>query len=441
MRQAYACLFYIVMNFFKEINKENLSWALYDWANSAYATTVLAVFFPVFFSEFWSRGAEASITTARLGIANSLVGVILMISAPILGTMSDISGSKKKYLMIATTGGALSTSALYFTGGGEWTNALILYSVSSVCFSTGLIFYDALLNSVAGKEKYNMVSSFGYSLGYLGGGVLLSVNILMTLKPQFFGLSSGSEAVRLSFVSVAVWWILFSIPLFLFVKEKKADKGKGDLLKRIRKSFLQISDTFKNIKEIRNVYLFLIAYWLYIDGVDTIIRMAMDFGLSINLERNSLITALLITQFVGFPAALTAGLIFKGRDGARKGISISIIAYLLITVLGALMTTEFHFYLLAGAVGLVQGGIQALSRSYFASIIPKDKDGEFFGFYNMIGKFAVILGPLFIAVTGLTLRNIGFSSGAASRGGVLSVAIFFILGGIIFYMSGRDRQG
>ena len=429
------------MKFLDGINKENLSWALYDWANSAYATTVLAVFFPVFFSEFWSSGAEPSVTTARLGIANSIIGVILMIIAPVLGTLSDISGSKKKYLMIATAGGAVSTAVLYFTGGGEWANALLLYSVSSVCFSTGIILYDALLSSVAGKEKYNMVSSFGYSLGYLGGGVLLAVNILMTLKPQFFGLSSGSEAVRLSFVTVAAWWILFSIPLFIFVKEKKAYKEKFDLLKRIVKSFMQISDTFRHIKEIRNVYLFLIAYWLYIDGVDTIIRMAMDFGLSINLERNSLITALLITQFVGFPAALTAGLIFKGRDGARKGILISIIAYLLITVLGAFMTTEFHFYLLAGAVGLVQGGIQALSRSYFAAIIPVDMSGEFFGFYNMIGKFAVILGPLFIAVTGLTLRNIGFSSGAASRGGVLSVAVFFILGGIIFYMSGRDRQG
>jgi len=434
-------VFFIVMNFFKEINKENLSWALYDWANSAYATTVLAVFFPVFFSEFWSSGAEASVTTARLGIANSLIGVILMIVAPVLGTMSDISGSKKKYLTIATAGGVLSTTALYFTGGGDWVNALLLYSASSVCFSTGIIFYDALLGSVAGKEKYNMVSSFGYSLGYLGGGVLLAVNIFMTLKPRFFGLSSGTEAVRLSFVTVAVWWVLFSIPLFIFVKEKKADTEKSALLKRIRKSFMQIADTFRHIKEIRNVYLFLLAYWLYIDGVDTIIRMAMDFGLSIGLERNSLIKALLITQFVGFPAALTAGLIFKGKDGARKGVLISITAYILITVLGALMTTEFHFYLLAGAVGLVQGGIQALSRSYFAAIIPEHKSGEFFGFYNMIGKFAVILGPLFIAVTGLTLRNIGFSSKAASRGGVLSVAIFFILGGIIFYMSGRDKQG
>jgi MFS transporter, UMF1 family len=429
------------MKFLDGINKENLSWALYDWANSAYATTVLAVFFPVFFSEFWSSGADPSVTTARLGIANSLIGVVLMIIAPFLGTMSDISGSKKKYLLLATAGGAVSTAALFFTGSGEWAKALLLYSASSVCFSTGLIFYDALLSRVAGKDKFNVVSSFGYSLGYLGGGILLSVNIIMTLNPQAFGLDSGSDAVRMSFVTVAAWWMLFSIPLFILVKEKSCGIHKEGFYIRIKKSISQISDTFSHIRDIRSVYLFLIAYWLYIDGVDTIIRMAMDFGLSIGLERNSLIKALLITQFVGFPAALTAGLIFKGKDGARKGITISIISYLLITVLGATMTSEFHFYLLAAAVGLVQGGIQALSRSYFAAIIPEDKNGEFFGFYNMIGKFAVILGPLFIAVTGLTLRNMGLSSEAASRGGVMSVAVFFVLGGIIFYMSGRDRQG
>lgn len=429
------------MKFIHGINKQNLSWALYDWANSAYATTVIAVFFPVFMTEYWSAGAEASVTTARLGIANSVSGVILMLAAPFLGTLSDISVTKKKYLLLTTLFGAVSTAALFFIGKGSWFSALALFTVSSVCFSTGIIFYDSLLNSVAEKSKLNLVSSIGYSFGYLGGGILLAFNIFMTMNYSMFGLASGEEAVKYSFVSVGIWWMIFSVPLFLNVKERGESGPRRGLIKGIGESLKQLSGTFRHIRELRGVYLFLIAYWLYIDGVDTIIRMAMDFGLSIKLERNSLITALLITQFVGFPSALFTGLIFKGEKGARTGIFFTIWVYFLITIFGSMMQTEFHFYILAVTVGLVQGGIQALSRSYFASIIPKDKDGEFFGFYNMIGKFAVILGPLFIAGTGLTLRNLGFSSDSASRGGVLSVSVFFILGGIIFYMSGRDRQG
>jgi UMF1 family MFS transporter len=429
------------MKFIQGINKENLSWALYDWANSAYATTVIAVFFPVFMTEYWSAGADASVTTARLGIANSLSGIILMLAAPFLGTLSDLTVSKKKYLLLTTLLGSVSTAALFFIGKGSWFSALTLYAASSICFSTGIIFYDSLLNSVTEKSRLNLVSSIGYSFGYLGGGILLAFNIFMTMNYKMFGLASGEEAVKYSFLSVGIWWLAFSLPLFLNVRERGETKVSEGFIKGFSSSLKQLIQTFKHIREIRSVYLFLIAYWLYIDGVDTIIRMAMDFGLSIDLERNSLITALLITQFVGFPSALFTGLIFKGEKGARRGIFFTICIYFLITIFGSMMQNEYHFYMLAITVGLVQGGIQALSRSYFASIIPKDKDGEFFGFYNMIGKFAVILGPLFIAVTGLALRNLGFSSDSAARGGVLSVAIFFIAGGIIFYMSGRDRQG
>jgi len=423
------------------MNKENISWALYDWANSAYSTTVIAVFFPVFLTEYWSLGVEASVTTARLGIANSLSGVILMLTAPFLGTLSDISVSKKKYLLFTTLLGSFSTAMLFFAGRGNWFSALLLYSVSSICFSTGIVFYDALLNSVSDKSKLNFVSSAGYSFGYLGGGILLALNIFMTMNYSSFGLNSAEEAVKYSFVSVGIWWIIFAVPLFLNVRERGEAKQSAGFIKGTAESLRQLLETFRHIREIKEVYLFLIAYWLYIDGVDTIIRMAMDFGLSIKLERNSLITALLITQFVGFPAALFTGFVFKGKKGARAGIFFTICVYFLITIFGSLMQNEYHFYILAVTVGLVQGGIQALSRSYFASIIPHDKDGEFFGFYNMIGKFAVILGPLFIAVTGLALRNLGFSADSASRGGVLSVAFFFISGGLFFYMSGRDRQG
>ncbi|MDD3044299.1 MAG: MFS transporter [Candidatus Delongbacteria bacterium] len=427
------------MGIFKSINKESLSWALYDWANSAYATTVLAVFFPLFFNEFWSAGEDTTVTTARLGIATSATGIILMILSPVTGALSDLAGSKKRYLFYATLAGSLSTASLFFVPGGSWMPAILLFSFSSLCFSGGIIFYDSLLNSVAGIKRLNFISSLGYSLGYLGGGILLALNILAATKPEMFGISSSDQAIKLSFVSVGVWWLLFSIPLFRFVQEKKHEVKEAHS-HDLAAGFKKINDTLSHIRKIKGVFLFLLAYWLYIDGVDTIIRMAMDFGISIGFEKNSLITALLITQFVGFPSALLTGMLFKGEKGARKGIYFTIAVYLCVSLLGAFMRNETHFYALAVTVGLVQGGIQALSRSYFASIIPENRDGEFFGLYNMIGKFAVILGPLFIAVTGLLLRSSGFSSDAASRGGIMSVSFFFIAGGILFYMSGRTNR-
>ncbi len=424
------------MAFRDKINRESVSWALYDWANSAYATTVLAVFFPLFFSDHWSAGQDPTVTTARLGIATSVTGVILMAVSPVTGALSDLAGSKKRYLFYATLAGSLSTACLFFVPGGSWLPALLLFSFSSFCFSGGIIFYDSLLSSVAGTGTLNFVSALGYSLGYLGGGILLALNILAATKPELMGISDSPTAVKLSFVSVGVWWMLFSIPLFRFVSERKPEVKEAhshDLAAGFRK----IMDTLSHIRSIKGVFLFLLAYWFYIDGVDTIIRMAVNYGRALGFESGALIKAILITQFVGFPAALLTGILFKGVKGARKGIYFTIAVYLGVSVLGAFMKNETHFYALAVTVGLVQGGIQALSRSYFACIIPENREGEFFGFYNMIGKFAVILGPLFIAVTGLLLRSSGFSADAATRGGIMSVSFFFAAGGILFHMSGR----
>ncbi|MFO7809809.1 MAG: MFS transporter [Candidatus Delongbacteria bacterium] len=425
------------MKFIEKLKKDSLGWAFYDWANSAYATTVLAVFFPLFFNQYWSRGADTSVTTARLGIANSVVGLILMLTAPVMGTMSDLSFSKKRYLLYSTLLGSVFTALLYTVDPGNWFIALLFFGISSFGFSAGMIFYDSLLKSVAGHDELNFLSALGYSLGYLGGGLLLAFNIMLTLSPEYFGLSSQDQAIRFSFLTVAVWWIVFSLPLFKYVGEERSEEkmiGMRELLKRTSD---QIIKTFRHISKIKEVYLFLLAYWLYIDGVDTIIRMAMDFGLSIGFEHSSLITALLITQFVGFPAALATGILFKGKNGAKHGIFTAIFIYFAVSIFGAFMRTEAHFYALAVTVGLVQGGIQSLSRSYFAYIIPEKREGEFFGFFNMIGKFAVILGPLFIALTGLILREIGFSADIASRGGIMSVTFFFLTGGFVFFFSTR----
>ena len=420
------------------INKESLSWALYDWANSAFATTVMAVFFPLFFNDYWSKGTDTVVTTARLGFANSAVGIMIMITAPILGFISDNSSLKKRFLLIFTLLGSLSTILLFQVGQGMWILALMLYVIATIGFSGGNIFYDSLLTSVAPKKKYNFVSSLGFSLGYLGGGILLAFNIFMSLNPEVFGIQNSADAVRYSFISVGLWWILFSIPLFSFVKEKKDKRYR--VIDSFKQSFKGVYATFKEIKDYKPILYFLIAYWLYIDGVDTIVRMAMDFGISLNLERDSMIKAFLLTQFIGFPAALVFGILAKGKKGARNGIYFTLVIYLAVSIFGALLDSETEFYILACVIGLVQGGIQALSRSYFAELIPKNRSGEFFGFYNMIGKFAVILGPLLIGVTGLMLREFGFTSELATRGGIFSVSLFFIAGGIMFHHAVRVEK-
>ena len=415
-----------------------MSWALYDWANSAFATTVMAVFFPLFFNDYWSKGIDTVDTTARLGFANSVVGILILLSAPIMGFISDNSSLKKRFLLIMTLLGSLSTILLFFVGQGAWVIALILYVVATIGFSGGNIFYDALLTSVAPKKRYNFVSSLGFSLGYLGGGILLALNIFMSLNPEKFGIQNSTDAVKYAFVTVGVWWLLFSIPLFSFVKEKKNKRVR--VIESFKQSFKSVSTTFKEIKDYKPILYFLIAYWLYIDGVDTIVRMAMDFGISLNLERDSMVKAFLLTQFIGFPAALVFGVLAKGKKGARNGIYFTLIIYLAVSIFGALLDSETEFFVLAGVIGLVQGGIQALSRSYFAEIIPKERAGEFFGFYNMIGKFAVVLGPLLIGATGLMLRRFGMSSEMATRGGIFSVSLFFIAGGIMFHHAVRVEK-
>ncbi|MBN2789992.1 MAG: MFS transporter [Candidatus Delongbacteria bacterium] len=420
------------------INRESLSWALYDWANSAFATTVMAVFFPLFFNDYWSKGVDTVDTTARLGFANSAVGVLIMFSAPILGFISDNSSLKKRFLLIMTLLGSLSTFFLFFVGQGVWLVALILYILAAIGFSGGNIFYDALLTSVANKNRYNFVSSLGYSLGYLGGGILLALNIFMSLNPGKFGIESSAYAVRYSFITVGLWWLLFSIPLFSLVIEKKNKRNR--VFDSFKQSFTSVLKTFKEIKNYKPILYFLIAYWLYIDGVDTIVRMAMDFGISLDLQRDSMIKAFLLTQFIGFPAALLFGVFAKGKKGARNGIYLTLVIYLTVSIFGALLDTETEFFILAGVIGLVQGGIQALSRSYFAEIIPKERAGEFFGFYNMIGKFAVVLGPLLIGTTGLMLRKFGFNSEMATRGGIFSVSLFFIAGGIMYHHAVRVEK-
>lgn len=387
--------------------KPVLAWALYDWANSAYATTIMAGFFPLFFKQYWSTGVDVHTSTFHLGMANALAGIVVAILAPVLGSIADKSGSKKKFLLFFAVMGMVMTGSLGLVAQGKWIAAAILYALANIGFSGGNIFYDSLLVSIAEKRKMDFVSALGYSLGYLGGGILFALNVLMTLKPHVFGLASSVEAVRLSFLTVAVWWALFSIPIFVFVKEPRTEVGKS-VAGVIGAGVNQLLTTFRQIRKLRHIFLFLLAYWCYIDGVDTTVLMAVDYGLALGFDQTVLIKALLITQLIGFPAAILFGKIGE-KFGTKTGIFIGISVYILVAVWGFFMNDPNEFYVLAIAVGLVQGGIQSLSRSFFGKIIPAECAAEFFGFYNMLGKFAAVLGPLLMGLMSMVTGNPRYS--------------------------------
>mgnify|MGYP003950776131 CR=1 FL=1 len=400
--------------------KKVLSWAFYDWANSAYSTTVMAGFFPIFFEKYWSNPDDVIQSTYQLGIANSISSIIIALVSPILGAIADRGSAKKKLLITFAFLGVLMTSGLWFVQQGEWKLALFFYVIASIGFMAGNIFYDSLLPSVASRDKVDYVSSLGYSLGYLGGGLLFLVNVLMYLHPDRFGIPDSSTAIRLSFVSVAIWWGIFTLPVVLFLPEPTSERSVP-LRKAISSGFLQLRETYDHIREMKVIGTFLLAYWLYEDGVATIVRMAVKVGSSMGFAAGDLITAILMVQFIGFPAAILYHW-FGTRIGVKNAVLIAIGGYGMITLLGYFMTDRLHFYLLASLIGIFQGGIQALSRSLFTRLVPKNKEAEFFGFYNMLGKFAAVIGPVLMGWIMVMTGN--------PRMGILSIVSLFILGGL-----------
>ena len=415
----------------KDSRRSIVSWALYDWANSAFATTVMAAFFSIFFSSYWSLDQDSSVTTFWLGIANSLESLVVAILAPVLGAVADSGGYRKRFLVFFSFLGALLTGTLAMVHAGAGLAAMFVYVIACVGFAGANIFYDALLPAVASEKKVDFVSALGYSLGYIGGGLLFLINVLMYLFPAVFGLpdDGGVAAVKASFVMVAVWWIVFTIPLMLFVKEdapvRRLSAGQA-----VRKGFGDVVYTLRSLRRLRMTGLFLVAFWCYIDGVDTIIRMAVDYGTSLGFPSESLIVALLITQFVAFPAALAYN-IFGRKIGQKKAILVAISAYAVISCIGFFMTNVIQFYVLACMIGLFQGGIQALSRSYFTRFVPSGMEAQFFGFYNMLGKFAAIIGPMLVGVVTLLTGS--------HRAGILSLVILFLVGGILLHRVDEDE--
>ena len=416
---------------FKKYKKDAISWALYDWANSAFATTVMAGFFPIFYKSYWAIDLSNLESTAMVGYANSLSGLIVVLLAPILGAYADIGTKRKKLLLLFASLGILCTASFYFIPQGEWMLAALLYAIAAVGFSGGNVFYDSLIVSVSDNENRNRVSALGYSLGYLGGGLLFLINVIMFLNPQLFGIESQSNAVLLSFFMVAVWWAFFSVPLLRNVKEQDSERENPRFFQALKQSFNEVYQTLSEVRKYKNVAIFLLAYWFYMDGIDTIVRMATAYGTDIGLEASSMITALILTQFVGFPSTLIFGY-FADRLGFKKILTIGILIYILISIFASRITTAAEFYAMAIIVGLVMGGVQAVSRAYFSSIIPKDKEAQFFGFYNLVGKSAVVAGPALLAWISMIFNT--------PRAGILGLLVLFIPGLILLWMIPKETN-
>ena len=404
------------------------AWCLYDVGHSAFATTMMAAVLPVWFVTHIAAGLDPDperarvMATARWADANVLSMLLTAVLAPILGTIADMGGTRKRLLLIFAITGAFASMAIAWPGAGQWFLIAAFYVVGRFAFSSSIVMYDALLPHVAKDESVDALSARGYALGYLGGGLLLAVQIMAIQKPEWFGLPSAAVATRIAFVTVGIWWMLFTIPLMRHVPEGRADRGTESGFRLITASFRRLVDTFHHLREHTEAFKFLVAFWFYNDGIGTIVVMATAFGAEIGISRGHLIGAILAVQFIGFPFSILFGKL-AGRIGARNGILVGLVAYLLICISAWFVDSARDFWMLAVAVAMVQGGCQALSRSLFASMIPAERSGEFFGFYDVSSKFAGVLGPFILA-------RVAEAAGT-SRAGVFALVVLFLLGILI----------
>ena len=374
-------------------NRQVMAWALYDWGNSAFALSVLAVLFPLFLGSYWSVGEEGSTVTARLALVTFCASVVVSLMAPVLGAIADSGGYRKRFLFVLAVLGAVATAGLSLIDVGGWPWALALFMLASIGYYSANVFYDSLIVDVSNPRYYSLVSSLGFSLGYFGGASLLALHVWMLRTPAAFGFADTAQVVKFAFISVGIWWIVFLLPLMFIVREGKPSVIAG--VGTVRAAYRALIDTFREISKYRNVLLFLIAYWLYIDGVFTVIFMAVNFGQRLGFSSADLVTALLITNFVGFPATLAYGALGH-RFGEKNALYLGLFVYISVACWAAFLDDVRQFYAMAITIGMVQGGVQGMSRALYASLIPPERSGEFFGFYNMLTKFAHILGPFLV---------------------------------------------
>jgi UMF1 family MFS transporter len=406
----------------KDRTKIIRSWKLYDWANSAFATTIMAAVLPEFYSSVAGSNLDRQTATSYWGYSNTIAMVIIAMAAPVLGAIGDHSGAKKRFLGGFAFVGIVATAFLIAIGHGMWFYASLLYILGRVGFGCANIFYDSLLPHVASQGEIDRVSAGGYACGYLGGGILLAINLLMILRPAFFCIPVAGWASRISFLTVAIWWAVFSIPIFRDVPEPPAAISRAESYNPLLAGYQRLRMTFGDMRRFKELIKFLVAFWLYNDGIGTIIIMAVIFGAEIGIGRPHLIGAILMVQFLGIPFTLLFGRLPE-RVGTKNSILFALGVYTIIATLGYFIQRPAHFWLLALLVSIVQGGTQALSRSMYGSMTPLARSAEFFGFYNVSAKFAGIFGPALFAIVG--------QLAASSRLGIISIVVFFLAGAVV----------
>jgi MFS transporter, UMF1 family len=400
------------------------AWAMYDWANSAFAVIILTAVFPVYYRALASdAGASPEDATAYWAYTASFSVLVVALVGPLLGAISDILASRKRFLAIAVGAGVFGSIGLAFLGPGMFLAASLVFALANFGFTGGNIFYEALLPYIARANDIDRVSARGYALGYLGGGLLLVIVSLSILRPDWFWLPGRDFALRASFISVAIWWALFALPLFRHVAEPAAS-CPAPAGATIAGGFQRLRSTLGRIRRYREVALFLLAFWIYNDGINTIIKLAAAYGDEIGVDHNDILVALVLTQFVGFPCSIGFGSL-AGYLGAKRSILLGLAAYTSICVAGFFMKSAAHFYALAVMVGAVQGGTQALSRSLFVTMVPKARSAEFFGFFSTGEKFAGVIGPAIFGIIGQLTGS--------SRWGIVSVTLLFIAGAILLW--------
>ena len=410
-----------------KLSREIKAWISYDLGNSAFATTVLAAFFPIFYNQYWSSNIDSTLSAQYLSWTLVISNLTLLFTAPLIGAITDISKSTKKLFISMVMISIIGTGLLYTLDAGLWLYALIFFGIANYFFSASNVIYDKILVQIASPGLFSKISGYGYAWGYFGGGFLFLINACMSLYPELFGLSSQAEAIRWSFITVSVWWFIFLIPLAVTYKEPSAKVVENQV---IRNSFKNLINTFISISQYRNAFIFLIAFFLFIDGVHTVVALAATFALNLGLDSSSVIIALLMVQFIAFPSTLMWA--YVGEKYSDKFvINFSILIYIVIIIYTLFLSSAMEFYILAAMVGFVQGGIQGSSRGLFAKLIPHDKAGEFFGLFNTFGKAGAFMGP---ALVGLFLAL--FESVRIS---LLPILVLFVLGLIVLYFVKTDE--
>jgi UMF1 family MFS transporter len=411
------------------VTPEQRAWAWYDWANSVYFTTVITAVFPSFYATYAAKGLEPSQATARFGLITTVSVLIVAIMSPVLGALADYSGIKKRFLAVFMSIGVTACALMVFIGEGDIMLASVLFFVGNIGVSGSLVFYDSLLPHVATAGETDRVSSAGYAMGYLSGGLLLLINLAWILQPAAFGFADSVSAIRASFVSVAIWWVVFSIPIFRKVPEPKAAGPAGGGF-ALGAAFKRLGQTFKEIRRYRNAFLLFIAMLLYQDGIQTVIRMSSVYGAEVGIEQTSQIAAFVMVQFVGVPFAFLFGALGT-RIGTKRCIFIAIGVYIAATTLAYFMTSVVHFFILAFLVATVLGGSQALSRALFSRMIPHDRTSEFFGFYAVSERFATVFGPALFTISVMVTGN--------SRAAILAIIGLFIAGAFVLSLVNEEE--